>query len=56
MESKNTVMQEIFASLTENNKDIMILVAKGMDIAQKYPKQECVAANQAVKAQECIEV
>lgn len=39
MKSKDAVMQEIFNNLTERNKDIMILVAKSVDIAQKDSEQ-----------------
>lgn len=35
MESKNTIMQAIFSELSERNKDIMILVAKSVKIAQE---------------------
>lgn len=35
MESKSADMQDIFCKLSEKNKDIIILVAKGMKIAQE---------------------
>ena len=34
MENKSAEMQEIFQQLTENNKDIVILVAQSMKIVQ----------------------
>lgn len=34
MKSKNTDMQIIFSELSETNKDIIILLAKGMKVAQ----------------------
>lgn len=34
MTSRNTDMQAIFSKLTEKNKDIVILVAKSMRVAQ----------------------
>ena len=34
MENKNAEMQDIFQKLTEKNKDIVILVAQSMKIAQ----------------------
>lgn len=54
MKSKNTVMQEIFCELTERNKDIMILVAKSVNIAQENPKRQCVASNQFSELNEGI--
>lgn len=35
MESKDTIMQAIFSELSERNKDIMILVAKSVKVAQE---------------------
>lgn len=35
MESKKSVMQAIFNELSEKNKDIMILIAKSIKIAQE---------------------
>ena len=35
MKSKKTDMQAIFSKLSERNKDILILVAKSMKIAQE---------------------
>lgn len=35
MESKEAVMQEVFNELNERNKDIMILVARSVNIAQE---------------------
>lgn len=43
MESKDAVMQKIFSELTERNKDIMILVAKSVNIAQEDTKQQHIA-------------
>lgn len=34
MKSRNTDMEEIFSKLSEKNKDIVILVAKSVKIAQ----------------------
>lgn len=34
MEEKNEEMKEIFNNLTEENKEVLNLVAKGMQIAQ----------------------
>lgn len=39
MESRNTDMQEIFSELSEKNKDIVILVAKSVKIAQDESHQ-----------------
>lgn len=35
MIEKQETMQEVYNKLNENNKDIMLLMAKGMEIAQK---------------------
>ncbi len=35
MPSKSTDMQEVFNELSEQNKDIVILVAKGIKVAQE---------------------
>jgi DNA-binding NarL/FixJ family response regulator len=47
MEDKNATMQDTFAKLTERNKEIIMLMAKGMKLAQetleqseKTPKQK----------------
>lgn len=41
MKSKKTDMQAIFSKLSEKNKDILILVAKSMKIAQETSEQAC---------------
>lgn len=56
MKSKNTVMQEIFSELTERNKDIMILVAKSVNIAQENPKRQHITPNQFSEINEGINV
>lgn len=39
MEEKQEEMKEIFNNLTEENKDILNMVAKGMVIAQEKGKE-----------------
>lgn len=39
MASRNTDMQSIFNELSEENKDIMILIARSMKVAQETGKQ-----------------
>ncbi len=39
MASKSTDMQAIFSELSESNKDIIILLAKGMRIAEHTTKK-----------------
>lgn len=39
MEERKEEMQEIFNNLTEENKDILNMVAKGMQIAQENRKE-----------------
>lgn len=39
MESRNTDMQAIFSKLSEKNKDIVILVAKSVKVAQDATAQ-----------------
>ena len=41
MESKDTIMQAIFSELSERNKDIMILVAKSVKVAQETDSRSC---------------
>lgn len=41
MKSKKTDMQLIFSKLSEKNKDILILVAKSMKIAQETSEPPC---------------
>jgi len=40
MENRNVEMQDIFSKLSEKNKEIIILVAKGIKIAQE-PELPC---------------
>ncbi len=40
MASREIVMQEIFSKLSEQNQDLMILIAKGANIAQENPKRK----------------
>lgn len=53
MESKNAIMQEIFSELTERNKDIMILVAKSVNIAQEDSKQQHISFAKNSKVSSC---
>lgn len=39
MENKNIDMQAIFSELSEKNKDIVILVAKSVKVAQEAAEQ-----------------
>ena len=39
MQEKQEEMKEIFKKLTEENKDILNMVAKGMQIAQENGKE-----------------
>ncbi len=55
MERKDAVMQEIFSELTERNKDIMILVAKSVIIAQEDARQQNIAFNQHSKSYEYMD-
>lgn len=48
MESKNTTMQAIFSELSERNKDIMILVAKSVKVAQETDNHSCHSSKQTV--------
>ncbi len=41
MGNKHETMQLIFNKLTDKNKDILILVAKSIKIAQEDEKQTC---------------
>lgn len=41
MESKRADMQVIFSELSERNKDIVILVAKSVKVAQEVTEQYC---------------
>lgn len=45
MESKRTDMQAIFSQLTEKNKEILIMIAKGMKVSQTGDCEKCKAAN-----------
>jgi len=55
MERKNAVMQEIFSELTERNKDIMILVAKSVIVAQEDSRRQNIAFNKNGKSYECMD-
>ena len=39
MASRNTDMQAIFSELSEKNKDIVILIAKSVKVAQEVAEQ-----------------
>lgn len=41
MASRNTDMQAIFNELSEKNKDIIILIAKSVKVAQEEEEQPC---------------
>lgn len=56
MESKSVVMQEIFSELTERNKDIMILVAKSINIAQEDAAREHIPFHKKAKSIDCLDV
>lgn len=45
MESKTADMQAIFSKLTEKNKDILILVAKSIKVAQEADCKNCKVTN-----------
>lgn len=47
MASRSDDMQAIFNELSEENKDIMIQVAKGMKIGQKIEKQDHKTSKQS---------
>lgn len=49
MASKNTDMQAIFSELSEKNKDIVILIAKSVKVAQEVTEQ----SYELPKANEC---
>ncbi len=55
MESKAAVMQEIFRKLTEKNKDILILVAKSVNIAQEDSGRQHIASAHKMKTSDCKE-
>lgn len=40
MNDKNAAMQDFFQKLNERNKDILILIAKSMQVAQEEEKTE----------------
>ena len=52
MTGKNTDMQAIFSKLTERNKDIIILVAKSVKVAQDISEQPHKSAEHATA--QCI--
>lgn len=39
MEGKNMSMQDIFSKLSEQNKDIVILIARSIKVAQEVAEQ-----------------
>lgn len=41
MESKSGDMRDIFNRLSEKNKDILILLAKSIKVAQEAERQSC---------------
>ena len=41
MDSKRTDMQRIYGKLSEKNKDILILIARSMKVAQEATEQSC---------------
>lgn len=49
MKSNNADMQDIFCKLSDRNKDIIILIAKGMKLAQEEQEQVCKKEKQEVK-------
>lgn len=55
MKSKETVMQEIFSELSERNKDIMILVAKSVNVAQEDSKRQYHTFAKNMKVSDCID-
>lgn len=46
MESRNAEMQDIFGELSERNKDIIILIAKSVKVAQEVTEQSCKPSTQ----------
>lgn len=51
MESKRADMQAIFSKLSEKNKDILILLARSMKVAQETTEQAC--KNSAIQNENC---
>lgn len=45
MESRNADMQAIFSELSDQNKDIVILIARSMKIAQEVAEQHSKPQN-----------
>lgn len=41
MKSKSSDMRDIFNKLSEKNKDILILLAKSIKVAQEVERQSC---------------
>lgn len=41
MKSENMEMEAIFKQLSERNKDVLILIAKGMKVAQEAAYESC---------------
>ncbi len=52
MTSKNIDMQTIFSKLSEKNKDIVILIAKSIEVAQKVTEQSYKFQSHAKQVQE----
>lgn len=51
MGSKRADMQAIFGKLSEKNKDILILLARSMKVAQETTEQAC--KNSAIQNENC---
>ena len=49
MEDKNATMQDTFAKLTERNKEIIMLMAKGMKLAQETIRENTKAESKETK-------
>lgn len=54
MESRDDDMKDIFCKLTETNKDILILVAKSIKIAQETGSQNTQSANSFRKLESTV--
>lgn len=50
MASRNTIMQSIFNELTEKNKDILILIARSVKVAQEESEQSRTSSKQSTYA------
>lgn len=51
MKSKRADMQAIFNKLSEKNKDILILLARSMKVAQETTEQAC--KNSTIRNENC---